>query len=149
MKNIKRGFTLIELLVVIAIIGILTALSFFAINNSRLSAWDAKRKSDIANIQAGLEIYHSDCNAYPISSGTPPVPLISSSDADCEAGNTYIPNTFTDPVSPARIYWYSSDGVSYQLCAGLELGGTAGVCAGSTGNSCGQGVACNYSVTSP
>lgn len=53
----RRGFTLLELLVVIAIIGILSAVIFGNINAARENARDAKRISDIRNIQTALEYY--------------------------------------------------------------------------------------------
>ena len=64
MKN-KKGFTLIELLVVIAIIGLLATLSVVALNNARQKSRDAKRVSDIKQIQTALELYFVDNNGYP------------------------------------------------------------------------------------
>ena len=64
MKN-RKGFTLIELLVVIAIIGLLATLSVVALNNARLKSRDAKRVSDIKQIQTALEMYYVDQNGYP------------------------------------------------------------------------------------
>lgn len=53
----KRGFTLIELLVVISIIGILATLLIANIGGVRERARDAKRKSDLNQIQKALELY--------------------------------------------------------------------------------------------
>jgi len=67
-KNLKKrpkGFTLIELLVVIAIIGLLATLAVVALNNARTKSRDAKRVSDIKQIQTALELYFVDNNAYP------------------------------------------------------------------------------------
>ena len=61
----QRGFTLIELLVVIAIIGLLSTLAVVALNNARQKSRDAKRVSDIKQIQTALELYYNDANAYP------------------------------------------------------------------------------------
>jgi len=61
----QRGFTLIELLVVIAIIGLLSTLAVVALNNARMKSRDAKRVSDIKQIQTALELYYNDANAYP------------------------------------------------------------------------------------
>ena len=77
MKN-KKGFTLIELLVVIAIIGLLSTLSVLALNGARARARDAKRISDIKQIQTALEMYYNENNAYPgaltqLTTTTPPL----------------------------------------------------------------------------
>jgi prepilin-type N-terminal cleavage/methylation domain-containing protein len=66
-KKIKnlRGFTLIELLVVIAIIGLLSTMAVYAYNLARVEARDAKRKSDLKQIQKALELYYDDFGTYP------------------------------------------------------------------------------------
>ena len=61
----KKGFTLIELLVVIAIIAILTAIVTANFATSKAKARDAKRISDIAQIQLALEMVFDRCNVYP------------------------------------------------------------------------------------
>jgi len=66
----QRGFTLIELLVVIAIIGLLSTLAVVALNNARMKSRDAKRVSDVKQIQTALELYYNDVNLYPASLGT-------------------------------------------------------------------------------
>ncbi len=65
MKKNKPGFTLIELLVVIAIIGLLSTLSILALNTARARARDAKRISDVKQIQTALEMYYNDTGDYP------------------------------------------------------------------------------------
>ena len=60
----KKGFTLIELLVVIAIIGLLSTLAVVALNSARSKARDAKRVSDIKQIQTSLELYYADNSGY-------------------------------------------------------------------------------------
>lgn len=99
----QRGFTLIELLVVIAIIGLLSTLAVVSLNNARLKSRDARRVSDIKQIQTALELYYNDVNAYPASltSGTPiaasgvtymaivPANPTPSNDGNCAAGNIY------------------------------------------------------------
>jgi type II secretory pathway pseudopilin PulG len=56
-------------MVVIAIIGILTAVVFGSVYSSRSKARDAKRISDIAQIQLALEQYFDKCRQYPSSLG--------------------------------------------------------------------------------
>ena len=61
----KKAFTLIELLVVIAIIGLLSTLSIIALNSARAKARDAKRISDVKQMQVALEMYYNDMGDYP------------------------------------------------------------------------------------
>jgi type II secretion system protein G len=147
----RKGFTLIELLVVISIIGILVGLSVFGLQGARKSSRDAVRKADLEQIRSGLGIYKADCNVYPTS-----LNLSSSiqlkgdgSTSSCATTNLYIAATPTDPVSPNAGYIYSSDGVTYSICASLEQEESAEstvTCGGSS--NCG-GATCNYIVTNP
>jgi len=52
-------------LVVIAIIGVLSTLAVVALGSARQKANDAKRLSDMKQIQTALELYYTDNNAYP------------------------------------------------------------------------------------
>ncbi len=61
----KGGFTLIELLIVIAIIGLLTGIVVANLTQSRAKARDAKRISDMGQIQLALELYFDRCQKYP------------------------------------------------------------------------------------
>lgn len=67
MKNTKnkKGFTLIELMVSIAIIGILTAIITTNFTSSKAKSRDAKRVSDLAQIQLALSLYFDKFNSYP------------------------------------------------------------------------------------
>ena len=67
MNKDKKAFTLIELLVVIAIIGLLSTLSIIALNSARAKARDAKRVSDVKQIQVALEMYYNEMADYPTS----------------------------------------------------------------------------------
>lgn len=64
MKNCKlmtsKGFTLIELLVVITILGLLAGLVLSNMSGARERARDAKRKSDLKEIQKALQMYKQD-----------------------------------------------------------------------------------------
>ena len=62
----KQGFTLIELLVVISIIGILSTLAVVSLNDARGKARDAKRISDVKQVQTALEVFLADRNGYPV-----------------------------------------------------------------------------------
>lgn len=141
----NKGFTLIELLVVISIVGILMGLSLFSLQGSKKSGRDAKRKSDLELIRSGIEIYRADCGAYPTSLGT--TLIGDNSTNSCLVGNEYINNVPVDPQYPTRAYKYSSDGITYEICASLENDtGTSVTCGGSS--SCGDET-CNYKVENP
>jgi prepilin-type N-terminal cleavage/methylation domain-containing protein len=60
----KRGFTLIELLVVIAIIGILSSIVLASLNSARQKGRDARRISDIKQLQLALELYYDANGQY-------------------------------------------------------------------------------------
>ena len=137
----KGGFTLIELLVVIALIGILMAISLAALSQSKKSARDTKRKSDLEQIRSALEIYRTDCRTYPadLDFGGTLVGLQSVCD------ETYLTRVPDDPTSPTFNYYYIGGINTYTLCAHLETGDA--VAPGGCGNNCNG--ECNYAVFSP
>lgn len=61
----QRGFTLIELLVVIAIIGILSSVVLASLNTARQKSRDARRISDIKQLQLACELYYDNNGQYP------------------------------------------------------------------------------------
>lgn len=65
-KNLK-GFTLIELLVVIAIIGLLSSIVLASLNSARAKSRDARRKTDLSQIQTALAFYYDKYGGYPTS----------------------------------------------------------------------------------
>jgi len=67
MKSYKRGFTLIELLVVIAIIGILSSIVLASLNSARQKGRDARRISDVKQMQLALELYYDASGQYATS----------------------------------------------------------------------------------
>jgi type II secretion system protein G len=127
-KN-NKGFTLIELLVVIAIIGLLSTMAVVSLNTARGKSRDARRMSDIKQIQTALEMYNGDNGTYfttataTLASGALGTPL---------ANYMAIPD---DPGS--NTYLYASDEDTYTLTFVLEqaaAGFTAGtVTASETG----------------
>ena len=138
----KKGFTLIELLVVIAIIGLLSTLAVVSLNNARQKSRDAKRVSDIKQIQTALELYFADQNAYPTAAsstvlGAAGTATLSSTSgfAATAAGTTYmgqVPKNQGPPSTADYDYAYSStDGSTYTLTFKLE-GATGGLAGGIT-----------------
>jgi len=126
----KKGFTLIELLVVIAIIGLLSTLSVLALNSARARSRDAKRITDIKQIQTALEMYYSDAGYYPataaagaeIATGsnvymmkipTAPTPI----DGDCEAAENSYVYTYDGTAGTA------SGSYTLRYCLGAATGG--------------------------
>lgn len=65
----SRGFTLIELLVVVAIIGLLSSVILASLNGARKKGRDARRLSDLKQLQVAMELYYSEqaTPAYPTS----------------------------------------------------------------------------------
>ena len=64
-KLSQKGFTLLEVLVVVAIIGTLAGIVMISVNRARLKARDAKRLSDMEQIQTALEMYYNKYGQYP------------------------------------------------------------------------------------
>jgi len=163
MSKVKLGFTLIELLIVMTIIGVLAALSLFALNGTRESARDGRRKADLETIRSALELYKADCDAYVIASGNvgsvldtdggPGVRLIGSGGSpSCPTTNVYLERIPNDSLT-GRNYYYSSvsPGTTYELCTRLEETPTSpGSCSGGV-NNCGSiaSSTCNYRVIHP
>lgn len=115
MKNNKKGFTLIELLVVIAIIGLLSTLAVIALNNARAKARDARRISDIKQMQAALELYYNDMNGYPST--------LTSSTSIASDVATYMATLPANPQPNGIAYKYTSaDMTTYTLEYELESG---------------------------
>lgn len=120
----KKGFTLIELLVVIAIIGLLSTLAVVALGSARAKARDAKRLSDLKQVQTALELYYTDNNAYPVAAtstilgSTNMACLNSSGFAATGCTNAYMGAVPTDPGSNS--YGYTSAGTTYTIAATLE-----------------------------
>lgn len=122
MKTSHKGFSLIELLVVIAIIALLTAIVTGNFTQSRGKSRDAKRVSDLAQIQLALELFFDRCNGYP------GVITTSANISSCPAGitlGTFISQIPTPPTAlSGDTYTYAintaSPATDYVLRARLE-----------------------------
>ncbi len=122
----KKGFTLIELLVVIAIIGLLSTLAVVALGSAREKSRDARRLSDIKQIQTALELFYTDNNSYP--SSTAAIALGSANYACLNASgfqaapcaDAYMGLVPADPGNTDTYQYTSADGSSYSLTTVLE-----------------------------
>ncbi|OHB18655.1 MAG: hypothetical protein A2749_01165 [Parcubacteria group bacterium RIFCSPHIGHO2_01_FULL_45_26] len=106
MSKRNKGFTLIELLVVIAIIGILSSVVLASLNNAREKARDARRISDIKNVQLAMELNADDNNGNYAASLAALVP-------------DYISVVPTDPLNSAA-YNFASETTEYHVGTTLE-----------------------------
>jgi len=146
----NKGFTLLEMIIVIGILGILAVGAIVALNPLAQfeKANDARRKSDLAQIQRALETYYQDHNQYPTNTDSyqiDGVPWGSS-------WQPYMNVLPEDPTSSKHYAYYSPDGQSYYIYASLDRVDTSDQCQGSApcGSTtvCGGGK-CNYGVSSP
>ena len=119
----EKGFTLIELLVVISIIGLLVSVVFASFNSVRAKGRDAKRASDIRQVQRALELYYDQNGQYP------PALLWFGGTGNCwgPVTDTWVPSVVpnfipTLPLDPrptncASVYLYRSNGTDYKVIA--------------------------------
>lgn len=160
----KNGFTLIELLVVVAIISSLTGLIATNFLNSQAKARDARRKSDLTQIQRALELFYNDHGTYPRESSNRIAGCGAASISACPWGSEFRDGNDTlymDTIPAERMsgytYYYNVDTsnyLRYQVFAHLEnendpaLDQDGDGTADAYSQSCGA-AACNYVVTSP
>ena len=114
----KKSFTLIEILVVITIIVLLSAAAMVSYSTFLKQSRDAKRKTDLEQIRAALEMFRSNSttNSYPttgLSELTAPI--------------VYIQSVPKDPKDPTYSYYYSGSAADYTLGAYLETTSTCAV----------------------
>lgn len=126
----KLGFTLLEMTVVLAIMGILASAAIGAYLASQQKGRDARRKSDLSQIQRAMEAYVSDYGLYPAAIGSRIAACGAPNyDGACgwgaefrdKNGTIYMKQLPKDP-SGQQIYVYlaSTDRKKYQLFALLE-----------------------------
>lgn len=116
------GFTLLELLVVISIIAILITVGLTSFSTAQKKGRDAKRKSDIKEVQNALEQYYSVCGYnYPTPTGsffvsvncpTPAISILPTVPSDPRVVTPY----FCGPTPGAS----NCTSTSYTICTLLE-----------------------------
>lgn len=98
----KRAFTLIELLVVIAIIGLLSSIILATLSSARSKANDARRVTDLREIQKALEGYANDNSGnYPTTGG--------SWRSQCSFGGSYAQQNIAVGLVPTYISQFPAD----------------------------------------
>jgi len=127
----EKGFTLIEILIVVAIIAILASVVLIGLGPTQQAGRDARRLSDLHQIQNGLELFYNKCGYYP---GTAPAGACTNGATTgfAEMSAALLPgaanigvNTVPkDPTnSGAHVYYYRTNGVAaseYLLTTQLE-----------------------------
>ena len=167
---------MVELLIAIAVLGIMAAGLLYLIDplGQIQKANDARRKSDLEQLQRTLEVYYNDNGIYPPNSssgnyGTSPFctgnnyRILPTTSTCYEWGTVWTAYNTTLPKDPksSRNYVYYSTGQSYWLYASLERGSkdsqvcnpdnnteTDDACTNAPADAtCGS--VCNFGVSSP
>lgn len=123
----RSGFTLIELLVVIAIIGVLASIVLASLNSARRKSRDARRITDLKQIQLALELYFDAQSPPQYPAATDPT-VAANCDSDSANGlevlatGGYIPQVPKDPQGGCYRYTSVSSGTrtTYHLGTTLE-----------------------------
>lgn len=140
-KEVFKGFTLVELLVVISVVAVVASVTVVFLGQTRASARDGKRQTEIHTLETTLQQYHSDHGNYPKEE----TGIIIEEKYQDEAGtfymemkDEYLPSSPEDPLYGSgktyvdaegvdRDYGYryvtNDDGSEYALFNGLETSG--------------------------
>lgn len=98
----RKAFTILELLIVIGIISMLVTLGVNIYSSVQKNSRDARRKADLEQIAAALELYRSNNNSYPSTL---------SMTAGCSnngAISTYLTTIPEDPLCQIYKYYYTA-----------------------------------------
>lgn len=130
--NSKKGFTLIEILIVVAIIGILASVVLVGLGSSQKAARDARRVSDLRQIQTALELYMKTEGVYPDGTGGEPVDNFATMKDEvlnptsgALLGIANIPDDVRAGAATPVTYLYGTDPTGTQYVLGAELEGPA------------------------
>jgi general secretion pathway protein G len=128
-KSRQAGFTLMEILIVVAIIAILASVVLVGLGPTQQAGRDARRLSDLRQVQNALELYFSKCGFYPgpaVAGSCSGVSWSATSDwAGLQAaitGSAIGVNTMPVDPSSGHSYYYgtTNGGGSYIVAATLE-----------------------------
>jgi len=113
-KRNKRGFTLIELLVVVAILGLLATIVAVSLTSARARARDARRVSDVRQLELALELYYAAHEEYPDA-------VVSAGEDIAELAGQGFLNMSSFPTDPnsGKIYCYAV-GTHASLASGKQ-----------------------------
>lgn len=122
----RKGFTLIEILIVVAIIAILASVVLIGLGPTQEAGRDARRISDLQEIQNGLELWYNKCGIYPGTNtcvpGTAGATWAAFS-TDLTGSGLGIETVPTDPSSGRSYnYGYAAGNSAYLLEAEMENG---------------------------
>lgn len=121
MNSSKSGFTLLELMIIIIILGVLAALVSGNFITSLKKGRDARRKTDLNQVQKALEMFYEDKKMYPDPDG-----FSGSTSKFCETSacaaseKVYMFRIPIDPSSGTYTFTIDASRQSYRLYACLE-----------------------------
>ena len=120
---LKKSFTLLEMLIVLGIIAVILSIVTVAYSTTQKKSRDAKRKSDMKNMQNALEQYYSVCG-YVYPTGISPNGIMCGGSPAILTGMPVDPKTATPYV-----YSTTAPSAGFSLCTtNLESESPTGYC---------------------
>lgn len=117
-KKQNKGFTLIEILIVVAIIAILASIVLVGLGPTQSLGRDARRLSDLHEVQNGLELYYNKNGQYPVLVSGGAWSTLGTALTGANVGVSAVPS---DPQSSKSYgYAWNTGGSNYELQATLE-----------------------------
>jgi len=144
-SNKRTGITLIEVLIVVAIVAILIITAIGIYLHQLAKGYDARRKTDLAQIKVALEEYEKDHNCYPTA--------FSCVGEGEEILKPYIPDVPCDPRTKADYVYHPSTSTGcpswYWMFTSLENTSDSAIDDLGCRYGCGPTYAYSYYVSSP
>jgi general secretion pathway protein G len=137
----KNAFTLIEILVATTIVAILIAIGTVSYTSVSRKSRDSKRRSDVEQIRAALEMYRADNGNYVLGVGGPATTAL-----NVLVSDKYMPAIPVDPKSVE--YYYNCESVVNGNCYAYSLQTTLEVTP-VTGSICPLTNPYNYCIPNP